>query len=266
MAIEAWRIAIKYRTPVIFLSDGYLGTGSEPWLVPDIATLPTSRSTNFATGRERPSSRTRATRRRWRGRGRSPARRARAPHRRPGEGRHHRQRQLRPGEPRQDGAPARPKIERIAGDIPDARGVRAAIGRSARARLGQHLRRDHDGRPAAAGRGQERLAWRTCATSTRFPTNPGRRAARATGRCSCRRSTSASSGLLIRGKYLVDAVGLNKVSGRRSRIAEVEGEDERLDRGACIDMTDPDATTAPTRRPATLPTSHRGPRSPPSSP
>ncbi|MBI2723811.1 MAG: 2-oxoacid:acceptor oxidoreductase subunit alpha [Chloroflexi bacterium] len=40
MAIEAWRIAIKYRTPVIFLSDGYLGMGSEPWLVPDFATLP----------------------------------------------------------------------------------------------------------------------------------------------------------------------------------------------------------------------------------
>jgi 2-oxoglutarate ferredoxin oxidoreductase subunit alpha len=40
MAVEAWRIAIKYRTPVIFLSDGYLGMGSEPWLVPDIESLP----------------------------------------------------------------------------------------------------------------------------------------------------------------------------------------------------------------------------------
>jgi 2-oxoglutarate ferredoxin oxidoreductase subunit alpha len=40
MAIEAWRFAIKYRTPVIFLSDGYLGNGSEPWLVPDIDSLP----------------------------------------------------------------------------------------------------------------------------------------------------------------------------------------------------------------------------------
>jgi 2-oxoglutarate/2-oxoacid ferredoxin oxidoreductase subunit alpha len=35
MAVEAFRIAVKYRTPVIFLSDGYLGMGSEPWLVPD---------------------------------------------------------------------------------------------------------------------------------------------------------------------------------------------------------------------------------------
>jgi 2-oxoglutarate ferredoxin oxidoreductase subunit alpha len=40
MAIEAWRFAIKYRVPVIFLSDGYLGNGSEPWLVPDVDSLP----------------------------------------------------------------------------------------------------------------------------------------------------------------------------------------------------------------------------------
>jgi len=40
MAIEAFRIAVKYRTPVIFLSDGYLGMGSEPWLVPDFTKLP----------------------------------------------------------------------------------------------------------------------------------------------------------------------------------------------------------------------------------
>ena len=47
MAIEAWRIAIKYRTPVIFLSDGYLGMGSEPWLVPDFESLPKIEA-NFA--------------------------------------------------------------------------------------------------------------------------------------------------------------------------------------------------------------------------
>jgi 2-oxoglutarate ferredoxin oxidoreductase subunit alpha len=47
MALEAWRIAIKYRTPVIFLSDGYLGMGSEPWLVPDVDFLPKIEA-NFA--------------------------------------------------------------------------------------------------------------------------------------------------------------------------------------------------------------------------
>ena len=39
-ALEAVRIATTYRTPVILLSDGYLGNGSEPWAVPDVATLP----------------------------------------------------------------------------------------------------------------------------------------------------------------------------------------------------------------------------------
>lgn len=35
MAIEAIRIAVKYMTPVIYLSDGYLANSSEPWLIPD---------------------------------------------------------------------------------------------------------------------------------------------------------------------------------------------------------------------------------------
>jgi 2-oxoglutarate/2-oxoacid ferredoxin oxidoreductase subunit alpha len=37
---ESARIAIKYMTPVICLTDGYLGNGSEPWLIPDYAQLP----------------------------------------------------------------------------------------------------------------------------------------------------------------------------------------------------------------------------------
>ncbi len=40
MAFEASRIALKYMTPVVMLSDGYLGQGSEPWLIPDIESLP----------------------------------------------------------------------------------------------------------------------------------------------------------------------------------------------------------------------------------
>jgi 2-oxoglutarate ferredoxin oxidoreductase subunit alpha len=39
-AIEAVRIALAYRTPVILLSDGYLANGSEPWLLPDLDELP----------------------------------------------------------------------------------------------------------------------------------------------------------------------------------------------------------------------------------
>ena len=40
MAIEAFRLALKYMVPVIYMSDGHLGNGSEPWRVPDMAELP----------------------------------------------------------------------------------------------------------------------------------------------------------------------------------------------------------------------------------
>ncbi len=39
-AFEASRIALKYMTPIFCLSDGYLGNGSEPWLIPDYNALP----------------------------------------------------------------------------------------------------------------------------------------------------------------------------------------------------------------------------------
>jgi 2-oxoglutarate ferredoxin oxidoreductase subunit alpha len=39
-AIEACRIALEYRTPVFLLSDGYLANGAEPWLLPDVDSLP----------------------------------------------------------------------------------------------------------------------------------------------------------------------------------------------------------------------------------
>ena len=48
-ALEAVRIAVTYRTPVMLLSDGYLANGSEPWLLPDVATLPRIEP-GFATG------------------------------------------------------------------------------------------------------------------------------------------------------------------------------------------------------------------------
>jgi 2-oxoglutarate ferredoxin oxidoreductase subunit alpha len=40
LAIEASRIAIKYMTPVVYLTDGFLGNGAEPWRIPDVADLP----------------------------------------------------------------------------------------------------------------------------------------------------------------------------------------------------------------------------------
>jgi 2-oxoglutarate ferredoxin oxidoreductase subunit alpha len=46
-AIEAARIALKYRTPVYLLSNAYLANGSEPWRIPDVHDLPDI-STDFA--------------------------------------------------------------------------------------------------------------------------------------------------------------------------------------------------------------------------
>lgn len=48
-ALEAARIALTYRTPVLLLSDNYVANGSEPWLLPDVESLPDLR-VDFATG------------------------------------------------------------------------------------------------------------------------------------------------------------------------------------------------------------------------
>ena len=107
-AIEAARIAVTYRTPVVLLSDGYLANGSEPWLIPDVATLP-DLSTEFAFASAdaerrgvpavppRPGDPGQAV---GRPRHAGPG----APHRRHREGRRHRDDLLRPGQPRPHGA------------------------------------------------------------------------------------------------------------------------------------------------------------------
>jgi 2-oxoglutarate ferredoxin oxidoreductase subunit alpha len=55
-ALEACRIAITYRTPVMVLTDGYLANGSEPWLLPEISQLPDLR-VEFASGPNDPDGR-----------------------------------------------------------------------------------------------------------------------------------------------------------------------------------------------------------------
>jgi 2-oxoglutarate/2-oxoacid ferredoxin oxidoreductase subunit alpha len=54
-AIEAVRIAVKYRTPVIILSDGYLANGAEPWRIPTVDSLAKLRDEfSFAIPNEEP--------------------------------------------------------------------------------------------------------------------------------------------------------------------------------------------------------------------
>jgi 2-oxoglutarate ferredoxin oxidoreductase subunit alpha len=40
LAIEAWRLALKYMTPVVYLSDAFLANGAEPWPIPNVEDLP----------------------------------------------------------------------------------------------------------------------------------------------------------------------------------------------------------------------------------
>jgi 2-oxoglutarate ferredoxin oxidoreductase subunit alpha len=39
-SIEAWRIALKYMTPVVYMSDAFLASGAEPWHIPDVGDMP----------------------------------------------------------------------------------------------------------------------------------------------------------------------------------------------------------------------------------
>jgi 2-oxoglutarate ferredoxin oxidoreductase subunit alpha len=48
-AVEATRLAVTYRTPVVVLSDGYLANGSEPWRLPEVGDLPVIEP-GFSTG------------------------------------------------------------------------------------------------------------------------------------------------------------------------------------------------------------------------
>ena len=152
-AIEAARIALKYRTPVILLSDGYIANGSEPWCLPDVASLPDI-SVPFATEmnhtNEDGTQRVLAVPARPRDAGppmgdsRHTA--ADAPRRRPGEGGRPRRHQLHAREPPADGPPARRQDRRHRQRHP-ARGGRGRCRRRRhlRARLGldvgRHRRR-----------------------------------------------------------------------------------------------------------------------------
>ena len=108
-AFEAIRIAIEYRTPVILLSDGYLGNGTEPWKIPDVDTLPAIdpefRGRRRSLGRRR-RARFLAIRTRWEPGppvGHTRNRRTDAPDRRHREAGRDGQHQLPAGQPSDDG-------------------------------------------------------------------------------------------------------------------------------------------------------------------
>jgi len=193
MAIEAARIALAYRTPVMLLSDAYLANGSEPWRIPTREELPDI-SVPFATepngdgGRFLPFAR-------------DPETLAR-PWAIPGTpGLEHRvgglEKSDRTGEisydPDNHDAMVRLRRAKIDGiKVPDLQ-VDAPTGRprcwcsGGGPRTGRSRRRSAGSAPPDG-----RSPRRTCGTSTPCPPTPGRCCGRMR-RCCCRRSTSGSS-------------------------------------------------------------------------
>jgi len=218
-AIEAWRIALRHMTPVVFLSDAFLASGSEPWRVPEPADLPHI-AVNGWTDREtfHPYDRDPVTLARpWAVPG-TPG----LEHRIGGlekaditgnisydPDNHHRMTQLRAQ-----------KVAAVADDIPDlqvfgpARGDLLILGwgstygaiRSAVERL--------QGEGASVAHAHLRHL-------NPFPRNTGDVLA-SYRRVLIPEINMGQLRLLIRGRYLVDAVGLNRVRGKPYMISEIE--------------------------------------------
>ena len=184
-AIEAARIALKYRTPVFLLSDGYLANGAEPWQVPDVA-VP-ARHQRALRHRAQPRQRGRRT-------GvlalppgpRDPGPALGHPrhpgphpsHRRPGEGGRLGRRLLRPGQPRADDQAPGGQGGRHRRRHPPRRGRRPGRRRGAASSAGAPP--TDPSRPASGGSGRRATRWPTptCATSTRSPRTSARWCAR----------------------------------------------------------------------------------------
>ena len=232
MIFEAVRLAVGFMTPVLFLSDGYLANGAEPWL------HPTSR-TNCRRSRSSIRSSPAANGNGERSLPAVPARRAAgpplgdprhagpgAPHRRPGKGGRHRQRQLRPGQPRAHGPDAgaenrqhRQRDSRAGGERPERR-------RPAGDRLGRHVRL-HRHRRAARQRKGRKVAHAHLRYLNPMPRNTGDVLKRYK-KVLVPELNGGQLSVLLRAEFLVDAVGLNKVQGRPFLVSEIEQKIEQM--------------------------------------
>ena len=226
-AIEAARLALKYRTPVILLSDGYIANGSEPWKLPDVDSLPDI-SVPFATELNhtapdgdrgvlavpaRPGDAGPPV-----GHPRHPE--ADAPHRRAGEGGRLRRHQLHAGEPRADGPPARREGRRHRRRHPARRDRRRRGRRAVHPRVGLHVGGDR----------RRRAAHPTCRHEGRLgaphPPQPAadepRRAAPRFPKIIVPELNLGQLCRLVRAEYLVDAKAVTKVQGLPFTAIELE--------------------------------------------
>jgi 2-oxoglutarate ferredoxin oxidoreductase subunit alpha len=225
MAIEAVRIALKYVTPVVYLSDAFLATGAEPWKIPSLSELPSIAVDNWTDASAfHPYDRDPQTlARKWAIPG-TPG----LEHRIGGLEKaditgnvsydpenHHRMQILR-----------REKVAGIAADIPllevfgPESGDLLILGwGSTYGAIRSAVERLH-----AQGRSVAHAHLRHL---NPFPRNLGEILGNYR-RVLIPEVNLGQLSLLVRGRYLVDAVGYNRVRGKPFRISEIETEAERL--------------------------------------
>ena len=213
-------------TPVVYLSDAFLATGSEPWRIPDVDDLPDIRVSNAENdeGPFRPYERDPETLARpWAVPGT-----AGLEHRIGGlekaditgnvsydPDNHHRMQLLRAA-----------KVAGIADDITAAGGLRPGDRRPADPRLGLHLRRDPLRRRALHASGRS-VAHAHLRHLNPFPANT-EDVLRSYRRVLIPEVNLGQLLMLVRARYLIDAVGYDKVRGKPFRIAEIVNEAERV--------------------------------------
>jgi len=228
MAIEAFRIALKYMVPVIFLSDGYVGNGSEPWRIPDVDSLPKI-SWKYANVDE----------------GFSPYKRdpktLARPWAVPGQkGMEHRiggiEKSAATGDisydPRNHHEMTlvrKARVDGIVQDVPDLEVMGPAQGDVLVLGWGGTY-----GAITSAGESARKKGLSVATAQLRylnpFPANL-EKVLRSYKRVLIPELNTGQLSLLIRGKFLVDAVPFNKISGQPFKIAEIEGKiDEVLGR------------------------------------
>jgi 2-oxoglutarate ferredoxin oxidoreductase subunit alpha len=224
-AIEAWRLALKYMTPVVYLSDAFLATGAEPWSIPNVDDLPSIAVPN-RTEKDGfyPYLRDETTLARpWAVPG-TPG----LEHRIGGlekadimgnvsydADNHHRMQQLRQA-----------KIAGIADDIP----LLSVAGPDEGDLLILGWGSTYGAIRSAVERLQDRgvsVAHAHLRHLNPFPSNTGD-VLRAYRRVLVPEINLGQLLMLIRARYLVDAIGYNKVRGKPFRIAEIEAEAERV--------------------------------------
>ena len=230
-ALEAVRIATKYRTPVIILSDGYLANGSEPWRIPEVPDLPrlrdefsySSPTSGAATTARSSSCRSGGTRRRSPGRGPSRACRAwstgSAASRRP------------------TGPAPSPTTRTTTTRWSGCARPRSTASRATSARWRWTTRTARRGCSCSAGARPTARSARRCAGSGRpggsvaqahlrhlspFPANLGEVLA-AYEKVLVPEINLGQLALLLRGRYLADVISYNRVRGLPFRAAELAG-------------------------------------------